>query len=151
MRVLYQVCSLHLARLYLPVINLQSNGGSTALVVGAVWSGIMHLLLGVLGTFVLKRFPTAFSVGFFLGALIVIMNQDLIVFGTFHAYAYGKRRTNRIFANIGLTLFGILAVFSLMLYHFKRTIVVAPIDAKGFGRSKRSGSPSSDYQAHEGP
>ncbi|GKY90842.1 hypothetical protein MPSEU_000057000 [Mayamaea pseudoterrestris] len=135
------------------MINVQSNGGSMALVVGSVWTGIMHLLLGVVGTFVLKRFPTAFSIGFFLGTIMVILNQDLIVFGTFHAYGYGKQRTNRMFANVALTLFGVLSVFSLMLYHFKRTIIVAPIDAKGFGRSaqKRSVSPSSDYQAHEGP
>jgi zinc transporter ZupT len=130
--------------LYSLVINLQqANTSSKALVIASVWTGIVHVALGVLGTFVLKRFPTNFSVGFFLGVLVVLFNQNLILFGTFHGYPHGSSRTNTTFANIGLTLFAVLAFFSLLLFHFKKYIVVAPIDAKGLG------SRSSDYQQYE--
>lgn len=114
--------------------------------IASIWSGIVHLILGVLGTFVLKRFPTSFSVGFFLGVLVVIASQNLILFGTFHGYAYGKTSTNTAFANVGLCLFLILTIFSLMLYHFKKYIVVAPIDAKGLRGA--SVDDLSDYQPY---
>jgi len=137
------------------VINLQSKGGSKALVVASVWTGIIHLVLGVLGTFVLKRFPTSFSVGFFLGVLVVLANQNLILFGTFQRYGYGNPTTNHSFSNVGLTLFLILTFFSLLLFHFKRHIVVAPIDAKGLGRSSSpaaagdNATEASDYRRYE--
>ena len=129
------------------VANLQTKGGSKALVLAAVWTGIVHLALGVVGTFVLKRFPTSFSVGFFLGALVCLANQNLILFGTFFGYGYGNPMTNHIFANVSLTLFLILGFFCLLLFHFKARIVVAPIDAKGLGTA--SSSTSRDYQKYE--
>jgi len=101
--------------------------------VASVWTGLVHLVLGVLGTFVLKRFPTSFSVGFFLGVLVVLANQNLILFGTFHGYGFGNPATNHAFANVAATLFCILAFFCLLLFHFKKYIVLAPIDVKGTG------------------
>lgn len=130
------------------MINLQSKGGSKALVVAAIWTGIIHLFLGVLGTFVLKRFPTSFSVGFFLGVVVVLANQNLILFGTFRRYSFGNPSTNHAFSNIGFTLFLILSFFSLLLFHFKRSIVVAPIDAKGLGR-KHDAQEDASYQQYE--
>jgi hypothetical protein len=121
------------------VINLQSLGGSKALVVAAAWTGMIHLLLGVLGTFVLKRFPTSFSVGFFLGVLVILANQNLILFGTFSGYQYGTASTNKIFASVGFTLFVILSCFSVLVFHFKEHIVVAPIDAKGLTSTNKKG------------
>jgi len=131
------------------VINLQSQGGSKALVIGSVWTGIIHLVLGVLGTFVLKRFPTSFSVGFFLGVLVILANQNLILFGTFHGYSYGTPRTNHVFANLGLVLFMILTFFSVLVFHFKKFIVVAPIDAKGIGGRSSEKAESADYQKYD--
>lgn len=100
--------------------------------------GIIHVVLGVLGTFVLKRFPTSFSVGFFLGCTAIVANQNLIQSITFRGYGYGKTSTNVIFANLGFCIFLVLAFFTLILFHFKEHIVVAPIDAKGMGSSGRS-------------
>jgi hypothetical protein len=138
------------------VVNLQALGGSTALVIAAVWTGMIHLLLGVLGTFVLKRFPTSFSVGFFLGVLVILSNQNLILFGTFSGYAYGTPSTNKIFASIGFTLFCTLAFFSLLVFHFKAYIVVAPVDAKGFKGNARNNDEetvdtpqTSDYRQYD--
>ncbi len=115
-----------------------------ALIVGSAWTGVVHLALGVLGTFVLKRFPTSFSVGFLSGTLVVLSNQNLIIFGTFHGYRSGNLRINKVFANFALTLFAVLAVFGLLLFHFKTQIVVAPIDAKGIG-----GKRDPEYQKYE--
>lgn len=118
------------------------------MVVAVVWTGMTHLLLGVLGTFVLKRFPTSFSVGFLLGVLVILANQNLILFGTFNGYSYGTTSTNKIFAGVGFTLFGILSFFSLLVFHFKGHIVVAPVDAKAF---KGGGSRGNDEETTETP
>ena len=126
------------------VANLQTRGGSKALVIAAIWTGIAHLGLGVLGTFVLKRFPTSFSIGFLLGVLIVMANQNLILFGTFHGYGYGNPTTNHAFANVGLTLFLLLSFFSVLLYHFKTSVVLAP----EAGSNKRGESPTEEYQQY---
>lgn len=133
-----------------PVANLQAGRGSTALVIASVWTGIIHLCLGILGTFVLKRFPTSFSVGFFLGVLTVLANQNLIVFGTFHGYSYGNSGTNHVFANIGFTLFCILSFFSLLVFHFKSYIIVAPIDVKNGPRTPAAAPTNTeDYQKYD--
>ena len=108
----------------------------------SIFTGVVHLFLGILGTFVLKRFPTSFSVGFFLGILVIVANQDLMLMATFHGYPHGGARTNRIFANLGYVLFAMLAMFAVMLYHFKAMIIVAPVDAKGIGGR----SNSADYR-----
>jgi len=121
-------------------MNLRDEGGSKALLVAAVWIGVAHLILGGLGTFILKRFPTSFAIGFFLGVLLILANQNLIMFGTFHNYSYGNPATNHVFGLVGFTLSLVLTVFALLLYHFKHKIVVAPIDAKGLGRRTEESS-----------
>jgi hypothetical protein len=138
------------------VVNLNTYGGSKALIVSSIWTGLVHLILAILGTFVLKRFPTSFSVGFFLGVLVVLANQNLILFGTFHGYQYGALQTNNAFSNLAFTLFAVLGFFSLILFHFKRSVVVAPIDAAGLGgRNNQQGgqaqpdAESADYQRYD--
>lgn len=129
------------------VINLNAMGGSRALVIAAVWTGIVHLILAVLGTFILKRFPTSFSIGFLLGILLVVANQNLILFGTFQGYSYGVPATNRAFGILGFALFLMLTFFAALLFHFKNHIVVAPIDVKGgvggFGPRANNGNSGS--------
>lgn len=112
------------------MLKLHQNDGSIALIIAAVWTGIVHLGLGVLGTFVLKRFPTSFSVGFLLGVLVVLANQNLILFSTFSSYGQGSAQTNHVFASLGFTLFAVLAFMALLLLHFKQDVVVTPMDGK---------------------
>ena len=112
------------------VVGLKNNDGSWALVIASIWTGLVHLTLGVLGTFVLKRFPTSFSVGFLLGVLVVLANQNLIMFSTFSSYSQGSYSSNHAFASLGFTLFVVLSFMSLLLFHFKTDIVVAPMDGK---------------------
>ena len=120
------------------VISLHSKGSSKALVLASIWTGILHVTLAVLGTFVLKRFPTSFAIGFFLGFLVIIANQNLILFGVFHGYSLGTGRTNHIFSNLALTLFLVLSFFTALLMNFRDFLVVAAVDAKGFGRRQQS-------------
>jgi len=111
------------------MVSLQQAGdGSIALIVAAVWTGFIHLALGVLGTFVLKRFPTSFSVGFFLGVLVVLANQNIVLYASFHKYTQGNHRANQVFASLGFVLFVVLSFMSLLLVHFKEEVVVSPID-----------------------
>ena len=112
------------------MVSLRNNDGSWALVIASIWTGLVHLTLGVLGTFVLKRFPTSFSVGFLLGVLVVLANQNLIMFSTFSSYSQGSYSSNHAFASLGFTLFVVLSFMSLLLFHFKGDIVVTPMDGK---------------------
>ncbi|CAB9504276.1 expressed unknown protein [Seminavis robusta] len=112
------------------MVQLQKMGGSEALVIAAVWTGIIHVLLAILGTFVLKRFPTSFSIGFLMGIVIVLANQNLILFATFNSYSMGNPTTNLIFSSAAFTLFAVLSFFSLLMFQFKKEVVVSPVDAK---------------------
>jgi hypothetical protein len=109
-------------------LNKNSESQSKALVIATIYSGTVHLMLAVLGTFVLKRFPTSFSVGFFLGILVILANQNLIIFGVFHQYTQGSLGTNLAFSNLSFFLFVVLVFFSLLLVHFRHDVVVAAID-----------------------
>ena len=97
-----------------------------------MWTVIIQLTMAILGTFILKRFPTSFSVGFFLGLVVIVAQQNLLVFATFHGYGHGTAVANHIFANLALSLFLLYGFFALILGHFRDSIVVAPSDgAKG--------------------
>jgi len=134
------------------MLNLQSHGGSRALIIGAIWTGFLHLILAILGTFILKRFPTSFALGFFIGILLVVANQNLILFGVFHGYAFGNLQTHHIFSSMCFTLSIILFFFTALLVHFRQDLVVAPIDVKGTsmgGGGRRSGGTSSHRQTQQ--
>mmetsp|Transcript_27500 Transcript_27500/g.64494 ORF Transcript_27500/g.64494 Transcript_27500/m.64494 type:complete len:193 (+) Transcript_27500:327-905(+) len=114
------------------VVSLQRSGDtSVALTIAAIWTGFIHLALGVLGTFVLKRFPTSFSVGFFLGVLVVLANQNIILYASFHKYTQGNSKANQVFAALGFLLFSVLTFMTLLLVHFKDDVVVSPMDTVG--------------------
>eukprot|EP00934_Nitzschia_sp_Nitz4_P005091 Nitzschia sp. Nitz4//scaffold139_size61406//40510//41157//NITZ4_006461-RA/size61406-snap-gene-0.5-mRNA-1//1//CDS//3329535855//5081//frame0 len=112
------------------MVKLKQNDGSFALMLASMWTGLVHLALGVLGTFVLKRFPTSFSVGFLLGVMVVLANQNLLVFVTFRSYVQGSSMANLAFAGLGLNLFLVYTFLSLMLFHFRQDVVVGATDTK---------------------
>ena len=132
------------------VLNLRQVVGSKALLVAALWMGIAHLLTAGLGTFILKRFPTTFAIGFFLGVVLILANQNLILFGTFHSYSYGNVSTNHAFGLAALMMAILLTVFSSLLYHYKHKLVMAPIDVKGLG-SRKSTAEENSYRLEERP
>ena len=92
--------------------------------VAAYYSAAIHLILVILGTFVLKRFATAFTVGSFLGVTLVLSQQNLLMFAAFFKYGHGDHGTNLLFANLSFMLFLCLGFFSAILGHFKDEIIV---------------------------
>jgi hypothetical protein len=137
---------------FFAVVNLNSLGGSHALVVATVWTGFAHLLFAVLGTFILKRFPTSFAIGFLLGLVLVLANQNLVLGGTFYRYRHGVPATNQAFGSICYVSFIVLAFFGGLLFQFKKHLVVAPIDAKGFRRNtapSESNQEASPYRSYD--
>ncbi len=89
-----------------------------------MWSAVLHLILAISGTFILKRFSTAFTIGSFLGLTVVISQQDLLLFAAFYHYKHGDVVYNVIFADLAFALFAILTFFSLILGHFRHYIIV---------------------------
>jgi hypothetical protein len=90
----------------------------------SLWSAVLHLILAVSGTFILKRFSTAFTIGCFLGLTVVISQQDLLLFAAFYHNKHGDAVFNVIFADLAFALFTILTFFSLILGHFRHYIIV---------------------------
>lgn len=100
------------------------SSASIALEIAAYWSALLHLILAVTGTFILKRFSTAFTVGCFLGVTTVVSQQNLLLFAAFYHYQHGNQMFNLIFADLALALFMVLTFFSLILGHFRHYIIV---------------------------
>lgn len=96
----------------------------------------MQFGMAVIGTFIVKRFSTPFSVGFLLGVVIFVAQQHLMLSVTFWHTAYGDSGTNAVFSNFSFSLFVLYTFFGLILFNYREDIMVAPIDAKGFGKRK---------------
>jgi hypothetical protein len=107
------------------------------MIFASIWTGLIHLFLAVLGTFVLKRFPTSFAIGFFLGVLVVFANQNLILFAVFRSYSFGNHKKNKAFANFAFVICLVLSLFTLLLTFFRQDLVVAAVDVKGLGSGRR--------------
>ncbi|KAL7436273.1 hypothetical protein ACHAXH_007977 [Discostella pseudostelligera] len=105
-------------------LNDEATSASVALQIASYWSAILHLILAILGTFILKRFSTAFTVGCFLGVTVVVSQQNLLLFAAFVRYQHGNVVSNVIFAYLALALFLLLTFFSLILGHFRHYIIV---------------------------
>jgi hypothetical protein len=112
-------------------IHLETRSGSRAWMIATVISGFWHLLLAILGTFVLKRFPTSFAIGFLVGMLLVGANQNVILFGILHGYPYGNSVTHHIYATACCLVAMVLCVVASLLLHFRNFLVVAPMDLLG--------------------
>ena len=120
------------------------------MIFASIWSGCLHLALAVLGTFVLKLFPTSFAVGFFLGILTVFANQNLILFGVFRNHSFGNPKKNQAFANISFVLFVVLTAFGLLLANFRKELVMAAVDVKGLGAGRRQTSATMTREDDDG-
>ncbi len=88
----------------------------------------------IVGTFIIKRFSTSFSVGFLLGLVIIVAQQYLLLAVTFWHNRYGSAPTNIAFANLAFGLFVLYSVFAAILSQFRESIMVAAVDAKPFGK-----------------
>lgn len=115
-------------------LTLKDTNASLALKIAAVWTTVLQLVVIVVGTFIIKRYSTSFSVGFLLGMVIVISQQHLLVGITFAHTSYGNWFENAIFSNMSFALFAFYFLFGIILMQFKTSIMIAAVDAKGFKR-----------------
>lgn len=101
----------------------------------AIWAAIIQFGMIIVGTFIIKRFSTSFSVGFLLGLVLVVAQQYLLLAVTFWHSQYGSLAKNVSFANLAFGLSVLYSFFALILFHFRESIMVAAVDAKGLRRS----------------
>ena len=112
---------------------MKQTYGAAPIVIAAIWTALVQLLMGILGSFVLRRFPTEFSVGFFIGLLVVIAQTNLILFGTFTDPTFNmlsEHTSSKLFAALIFITALVYLVFVVMLTHFRRQISLAPADVK---------------------
>lgn len=100
------------------------TAASLALQIASYWSAALHLIVAIVGTVILKRFSTSFTVGFFLGTTVVMSQQNLLLCAAFYHYKHGNVVFNKIFADLSCILFVLLTFFSLILGHFRNYIIV---------------------------
>lgn len=101
--------------------------------IAAIWTAVVQLLMGIVGTFVLRRFPTEFSVGFFLGLMVIVAQQNFILFATFSDPTFNmlsEVKSSKLFAALLLITGVIYVIFAIMLAHFREHILLAPVDVK---------------------
>mmetsp|Transcript_9178 Transcript_9178/g.19582 ORF Transcript_9178/g.19582 Transcript_9178/m.19582 type:complete len:182 (-) Transcript_9178:297-842(-) len=104
--------------------HIQQDGDAPmSLVIAAYYTAFLHLIIIILGTFVLKRFSTAFTVGCFLGVTAIVSQQNLLMFVAFINYQHGDSYSNAIFADLALALFMLMGFFTLILGHFRDQII----------------------------
>ncbi|KAL3775721.1 hypothetical protein ACHAW5_002933 [Stephanodiscus triporus] len=94
------------------------------LLMASCWLAALHLILVILGTFILKRFLLSFTVGCCLGLTVVTSQQDLLLCAAFYHNNRGDPVYIVIFANLAFALFGVLMFFSLILGHFWNYVIV---------------------------
>lgn len=146
--------------------NDSSSSSSPALLLACLWHGMMQfIMIGLMGTFIMKRFPTSFAIGFLFGMIIVFINQNIIYMITFthynHSAGDAAGSNSRLYSAFSLLLAIVLSMFGILLFHFQKYIIVAPIDAKGFNRSSsptstatagtatKSSAPTTTYQRYD--
>eukprot|EP00551_Chaetoceros_affinis_P012749 CAMPEP_0203665988 /NCGR_PEP_ID=MMETSP0090-20130426/3122_1 /ASSEMBLY_ACC=CAM_ASM_001088 /TAXON_ID=426623 /ORGANISM="Chaetoceros affinis, Strain CCMP159" /LENGTH=185 /DNA_ID=CAMNT_0050529747 /DNA_START=165 /DNA_END=722 /DNA_ORIENTATION=- len=121
-------------------ISLSDNNASWPLLLATIWTTMVQLAMTIIGTFIIKRFSTPFSVGFLLGLVIFVAQQHLMLSITFWHTQYGDFNTNIAFSSLSFALFAVYTFFGSILHNYREDIMVAPVDAKGLGRRKPAAS-----------
>ena len=62
---------------------------------------------------------------------MVLANQNIIMYASFHKYTQGNSKANQVFAFLGFLLFSVLTFMTLLLVHFKDDVVISPMDSAG--------------------
>mmetsp|Transcript_6721 Transcript_6721/g.7598 ORF Transcript_6721/g.7598 Transcript_6721/m.7598 type:complete len:190 (+) Transcript_6721:107-676(+) len=118
-------------------VSLSQNAASWAFIFAAGWTAFIQIAMAITGTFIIKRFATPFSIGFLLGLVIIVAQQNLLLCVNFYHTKNGDIAANIVFSNLAFTLFVVYSAFAVMLYNYRNAIMVAPIDAKGFGKGRK--------------
>jgi len=114
--------------------TIQTANGPDSLALAAIWSSVVHGILAILGTFIIRRFPTQFAIGFFLGLLVIIAQQDIIIHSTFKQYKQTVHRSGGFFSFLSMLVALMLIGFTSFLAVYRDAILLtSPIDNAGIG------------------
>ena len=115
------------------MITLEDGGASQALVAAAIWSTFVQLSLAVTGTFILKRFSTSFSIGFLIGLVTLVAQQNLLLSIVFWGnQSFGSVGTNAAFANFSFATFAVHSLFVLIAVNFREKLVIEGLETETY-------------------
>jgi hypothetical protein len=96
----------------------------------AMWSVLLAIGVSIAGTVIMRKYQTDLAIGAFMGVLIVMTNQMLILFVIFLDYAYnaedqttGAIKIYESMAAFFFLLFADYFLFVILLGAFKNVIV----------------------------
>mmetsp|Transcript_23174 Transcript_23174/g.34791 ORF Transcript_23174/g.34791 Transcript_23174/m.34791 type:complete len:188 (-) Transcript_23174:1534-2097(-) len=134
------------------------NGGSRAVVFSAIWIILYQIGIAGVGTLILKRLPTTFGIGFFLGLISLAIQQNVIISVSYWGfYEPGKSKANKVFGMIALVLAFVYTGLALLLAHFREFVIIqvgtgssTPHGSSTLNNVEGSGEASaSRYKAYE--
>ncbi|GMI41031.1 hypothetical protein TrCOL_g10590 [Triparma columacea] len=106
------------------VASNHSSSGNGALKFAAFWTVLLMIALSVGGTLVMRRYQTPLALGFFLGVVLVMANQCLILTAIFGEESeYNSNSSAGAFATFSFFLFMIYIVFGGMLAVFRADLI----------------------------
>jgi len=124
------------------VINLWTEGSSNALLIAALWTAFIQIATAIIGSFIIKRFCTSFSIGFLLGFIVLVAQQNLLVSVAYWGYSEnigGRRSTSLFFSNFAFGLFVVCSAFGIILARYKDFVIVLPMNQNDRNNSSDGG------------
>ncbi|CAM9501467.1 unnamed protein product [Phaeothamnion confervicola] len=99
----------------------------TALGFAVVWTVLLMIVLSIGGSLVMRKYRTALAVGFFLGVVVIMSQQMLILFAIFVDHAKDssgdQQHSYRAFSAFAFFLFIVYGIFAWMLAVFREDII----------------------------
>mmetsp|Transcript_20682 Transcript_20682/g.26750 ORF Transcript_20682/g.26750 Transcript_20682/m.26750 type:complete len:195 (+) Transcript_20682:259-843(+) len=101
------------------------EGGTIVLTLAAVYVAVFQIVLAVAGTFILRRMPTSFAVGFLLGSIILAAQQNIVIFASFRSfYLPRNKKSHKVLSGFTLFLSIVYIIFALFLTTFRDAVIV---------------------------
>ena len=95
------------------------------LTLAAVYVAVFQIVLAVSGTFILRRMPTSFAVGFLLGSIILAAQQNIVIFASFRSfYLPRNKKSHKVLSGFTLFLSIVYIIFALFLTTFRDAVIV---------------------------
>ena len=112
------------------VAGNQAGGGSRGVAFAGMWTIILTVALSVGGTLVMRKYQTSMAIGFFLGVVLVMSQQMLIIGAIFGGEASAKEGADDDEANAdsAMSVFAfflgtVYSVFAVLLAVFRNDLI----------------------------
>jgi hypothetical protein len=76
----------------------------------------------ILGHLLLKRYPGKAAVGFFLGVVLVVAQQNLLLAVSLWGSSFGTTAVNHVFSVFAAALFVVYSVFAGILGYYRHSV-----------------------------